>query len=244
MRLRRRKDQPVEPDTEAVEETPAPAAEPDAAADPDAPPPVAEYDRAEGPFDLSEADEADPAAGQRIDLGCLQIPMLEGLEIRVEVEQTSNEPVAVTLVKGEGAVQVRAFAAPRSGGAWAEAYRDIRQQLISDGGTVDEFDGRFGSELRATVAAQDEHGRQVMQRIRFIGVDGPRWMLQGIFFGVGTDPATAGELEGVYRSLVVNRGDTAMPMGRPLPVVLPNQVPDEVEAFEEIDDEAEPDPER
>lgn len=208
--------------------------EAEAAADDEAPPVVAQYDRADGPYDVSEVgDEPDGEAGQRIDLGCVQIPLLEGLEIRVEVDQESNQPGAVTLIKGEGAVQVRAFAAPRSGGAWAEAYRDVKAQLSHDGGTVDEAEGTFGSELRATVAAQDEQGRAVMQRLRFVGVDGPRWMLQGILFGAGADPSTAGELEELYRSVVVVRGDAAMPMGALLPVVLPQEVRDDVEQHEQ-----------
>lgn len=209
--------------------------EPEAADDRSA----ATFDRDAGPRDISEVDEPDPMDAERIDLGAVQVPLVDGLEIRVEIDQESNTPVAVTLVRGAGAVQVRAFSGPRSGGTWADAMRDLRQQMTADGGTVDESVGPFGTELLATVNAQDEHGRPARQRVRFIGVDGPRWFLQGVLLGAGAERASAGALEELFRSLVVVRGDAAMPVGTPLPITLPQEVPGDVEAAEEFvpDDE-------
>jgi hypothetical protein len=195
-------------------------------------------DRSDGPFDISEVD-VDAMAAQRIDFGGVQVPLVEDLEIRVEVEQESETPMAVTLIRGQGAVQVRAFAAPRSGGAWDEAVAEIRREFTEQGGTVDESEGPFGTELRTKVAGTDENGRNVIQQIRFIGVEGPRWMLQGVFFGEGTVHETAGDLEELFRSVVVVRGEAAMRPGAPLPLSLPEQVPGDVEAGFEEDDEEE-----
>lgn len=188
-----------------------------------------EIDRTDGPFDISEVDEQDAMAAERIDFGAVQVPLIDGLEIRVELDQETNEPMAITLVRGEGAVQVRAFAGPRSGGGWDMVLADLRTQISSDGGNVDESAGPFGREIAAAVTGQDEQGKQVVQPIRFVGVDGPRWMLQGVLFGEGTDPQRAGDLEAVFRSLVVVRGETAMPVGAVLPLSLPEQVPGQVE---------------
>lgn len=194
-------------------------------------------DRPDGPYDISEV-EADAMAAERIDFGGVQVPLVEGLEIRVEVDQETDTPMAVTLVRGQGAVQVRAFAAPRSGGTWHEAVDEIRREFTEQGGTVDQTEGPFGLELRTMVAGTDEQGRNVVQPLRFVGVEGPRWMLQGILFGEGTVPETAGDLEELFRSVVVVRGEAAMRPGTPLPLSLPEQVPGDAEAgFEEMDED-------
>lgn len=185
--------------------------------------------RLDGPFDITEVAEPDAMAAERLDFGAIQVPLLDGLEIRVELDQESNEPMAITLVHGEGAVQVRAFAGPRTGGGWDLVLDDLRAQIGADGGVVNESQGPFGTEIAAAIQGQDEDGKQVVQPIRFVGVDGPRWLLQGVMFGVGTDPERSGDLESVFRSLVVVRGDTAMPVGMTLPLTLPDQVPGQVE---------------
>lgn len=186
-------------------------------------------ERTQGPFDITEVDESDPMVAERIDFGAVQVPLIDGLEIRVELDQESNDPMAITLVHGDGAVQVRAFAGPRTGGAWELVLDDLRTQIGGDGGVVDESTGPFGVEIAAAIQGEDEQGNEVVQPIRFIGVDGPRWLLQGVMFGEGTDPSTAAGLESVFRSLVVVRGDTAMPVGAALPLSLPEQVPGQVE---------------
>ena len=51
-----------------------------------------------------------------------------------------------------------------------------------------------------------------MRPIRFVGVDGPRWFLRGLFAGAAAaDPAAAAPLEAVFREVVVVRGDHPMP---------------------------------
>lgn len=184
-----------------------------------------DVDRTAGPFDAGEAHEDEV---ERIDLGSVLVPVAEGLEIRLEVDQESNQPVAVTLIMPDGALQVRPFSAPRSGGVWDEARGEIGRQVTTDGGTVDERLGPFGIELLTHVPAQDEQGRPVVQPMRFVGVDGPRWMLQGVFLGAGTDPEQAGNLEGLFRDVVVVRGELAMPPGHALPLRLPDDIAEQI----------------
>ncbi len=192
-----------------------------------------EYDRADGPFDLTEMADPDAESAERLDLGCLQVPLLDGLEVRVEVDPNTEEPAAVTFVREEGALQIQAFAAPKSGGGWEDARGDISRSVTSDGGTVDEQEGRFGTELFATAYFADDDGEQIEQRMRFVGVDGPRWMVRGVLLGAGADPADAAQLEEVFCSLVISRGDVAVPPGTPLKITLPEQVPDAAELVEE-----------
>jgi Protein of unknown function (DUF3710). len=67
--------------------------------------------REHGPWDVSEiSDDAD-----RIDLGSLLIKGVPGLSMQVQVDEKTQRVAMVTLVLEDAAVQVQAFAAPRSG---------------------------------------------------------------------------------------------------------------------------------
>jgi hypothetical protein len=192
------------------------------------------YDRSTGPYDITEAEDGGSDDDERLDLGALQLPLLEGMEVRVDIDPETSQPATVTVIRGEGAVQLRVFAAPKSGGGWDEARAAIRRSINDDGGTVDEVEGAMGVELHTTAYVQDEDGKPVPQRMRFVGVDGPRWMLQGVLLGAGTVPEAAAALEEVYRGIVVVRGEAALPPGTPLQLTLPEQVPGD---YEEIDDD-------
>ena len=199
--------------------------------------------RGEGPFDLAEVD--DPAAGGRVDLGGLWLPGRPGLEVRIEADQETSEVVAVTLVLGEGALQVQPFAAPRSEGIWDDVRAEIRAGITKQGGTADEVDGPLGTELRTRVPVRAADGTQTVQPARFLGVDGPRWFLRGVLTGkpaVQPGPDTDAELFAVFREIVVVRGDEAMAPRDPIPLrlpVAPTVSPDEEGADEAgIDDDA------
>lgn len=168
-----------------------------------------------GPYDVSAA----PADVERLDLGSLQIPAVDGVEVRV---QADNDGVVqqVVLVDGQNALQLGVFAAPRSEGIWTEVRDEIRDSLAKDGAVPTEVDGQYGVELRARVRTPDgETG------LRFIGIDGPRWMVRGVFQGaVATDPDASPRLTEVLHGLVVDRGGEAKPVREPLPLRLPKEV--------------------
>ena len=47
---------------------------------------------------------------------------------------------------------------------------------------------------------------------KFIGVDGPRWFLRGVVAGAAlVDPLAAGNMDDLFRSLIVDRGDSPIP---------------------------------
>jgi hypothetical protein len=140
-----------------------------------------------------------------------------GIEIRLDVDQTSGMVNAAVVVLDPLALQVMAYAAPRTLGIWDDVREQIRSSLTDGGGVADEVDGAFGPELRAHVPAE---GGQV--EARFLGVDGPRWFLRGVVSGPGAhdDDACALALE-VFAATVVARDDEARPSQEPLPVVLP-----------------------
>jgi hypothetical protein len=169
--------------------------------------------RPRGPWDSHDLPRGDDVP--RVDLGGILVPVPDGVEVRVEVQE--DVPVAATLVDGPSQLQVHAFAAPKSSGLWAEVRAEIATSLKDAGGAAEDVEGPFGTELRARIP--DEKGAQPA---RFIGVDGPRWFLRGLLTGPGaTDPARARRLEGAFRDVVVQRGSDAMAPRDMLPLHLP-----------------------
>lgn len=180
--------------------------------------PVQPVDRADGPFDVSEVDGVEG----RLDVGALLLPLVEGLEIQLQLDEASGQVTGVFLVQGDSAVQLQAFAAPRTQGIWREVCDEIAVGITEQGGTADQGQGRFGYELLARVPAQQPDGRVGFQPLRFTGVDGPRWMLRAVFHGrAAIDPEGAVGLEAVVSQVVVSRGKEPMGPRELLPLRLP-----------------------
>ncbi|PYC86183.1 DUF3710 domain-containing protein [Streptomyces tateyamensis] len=173
--------------------------------------------RPDGPWDVSELEN--PQEG-RVDLGGLLIPGVEGMELRVEV--AGDAIVAATLVLGNSAVQLQAFAAPKSEGIWTEVRDEIAEGIRSQGGLAEEEEGPLGWHLRAQVPVQLPDGTQGVQLVRFVGCDGPRWFLRGVISGqAAVQPETADVLEQVFRQTVVVRGEVPMAPRDPIVLKLP-----------------------
>ncbi|WP_441249926.1 DUF3710 domain-containing protein [Kitasatospora sp. McL0602] len=173
--------------------------------------------RPEGPWDISELEN--PEEG-RVDLGGLLVPGVEGMELRVEV--AGDAIVAATLVLGNSAIQLQAFAAPKSEGIWGEVRDEIATGISQQGGRIDEEEGPLGWHLRAQVPVQLPDGTQGVQLVRFVGCDGPRWFLRGVISGqAAVQPEMAGILEQVFRQTVVVRGETPMAPRDPIVLKLP-----------------------
>jgi Protein of unknown function (DUF3710) len=169
-----------------------------------------------GPWDVADA----PADGlDRLDLGALRIPALADVDVRVEVGP-DGQVVAATLAQAGSELQVGVFAAPRTTGIWDEVRKEILGSLAAQGGTGQEVKGTFGTEVTGRIPVSGGH-----QKARFIGVDGPRWFLRGLFVGpAATDASQAEQLEAAFRQIVVVRGGDPMPVRDPLPLQLPKDL--------------------
>jgi hypothetical protein len=168
---------------------------------------------ATGPWD---SDDLPDDGLDRIDLGSLRVAPREGAELRLQVDEGSGEVQSVMLAADEGALELRAFAAPRNGDLWSEV-------ISRHGGTAGERQGRWGTELVCQMQVVLPDGTQAMQPSRIIGVNGARWLLRATFLGQpAVEPDGAQDWEDALSSVVVHRGSHAMPVGDALPLSLPD----------------------
>ena len=178
-------------------------------------------DPAHGPFDVDDLPDDDVT---RVDLGSLLIAPEQGRELRLQVDEASGAVQSVLLAGQDGAIEIRAFAAPRNGDLWSEVRPQIAADTAQKGGTATERDGRFGPELVCQVQVKRKEGGTATQPSRIIGINGPRWLLRATFFGKpALEPDAAADWEDTVTKIAVRRGDHAMPVGEPLPVTLPDQ---------------------
>lgn len=173
----------------------------------------------DGPYD--EADEPDDEV-PRIDLGSVKVPVPDGAQVQVELDQTTGNTRAVHVVTPYGQVTISAYAAPKSAPLWPDVSEELAEQLRSDGGTVRRSTGEWGPELAV---------RMNDVALHFVGVDGPRWMLRGVIAGPQQVAESAPEiLRDLVRATVVVRGDGPMPVRTPLTITLPPAVAEHIEA--------------
>ena len=178
-----------------------------------------------GPKDSTEV----PDLGPRLDLGTLRVPVMPGMQVRMELDRASQQVTGVTLMveqpEGASSLQLQAFAAPRKQGIWDEIREELVESIKTAGGTVDDVPGPFGRELIARIiTGRSTDGPGAVKTVRFVGFDGPRWFVRGVFTGpAATDDAAAKTLEDLFRNTVVVRDASAMPPRDLLPLTLPGQ---------------------
>ncbi|MBK0329889.1 DUF3710 domain-containing protein [Brachybacterium sp. MASK1Z-5] len=175
----------------------------------------------DGPLDAADAPEED-----RIDLGGLLVPMVEGMELRMEMDQRTRAVTGANLVIEGSSLQVQAFAAPKSRALWDEVRTSLRGSVVEQGGTAETRPGPFGTELIARLPVKRSDGRVGYRPARFIGVDGPRWLLRAILSGPALGDAEASRaFETLISRIVVVRGSDAMAPQELIPLNLPGQRP-------------------
>ncbi|MET1072476.1 MAG: DUF3710 domain-containing protein, partial [Umezawaea sp.] len=124
----------------------------------------------DGPYD--EADAPNDGV-TRLELGSVRLPVPDGAQLQVEMDP-AGAVRAVHLLTPVGQLTVSAFAAPRTGGLWKEVGAELITQLKDDGARINRENGDWGEEITA---------RNSGVHLRFVGVDGPRWLLRGVAAG-------------------------------------------------------------
>ena len=193
----------------------------DAAGDTDAQPSGAHAaDPDAGPFDIEDFDSPEAATMARLDLGSVLIPMPAGGQVQVELSP-QGVPSAIWVVTPNGRFTIAAYAAPKSPGLWREVASELADALRNDQAKVSIQDGPWGREVVGSGAGV----------VRFIGVDGYRWMVRCVVNGTHESmDALIVEARQALADTVVRRGDTALPVRTPLPVQLPEELANQLRA--------------
>ncbi|WP_067540971.1 DUF3710 domain-containing protein [Nocardia crassostreae] len=178
-----------------------------------------------GPHNYEDvADRLAGIADQRLDLGSVILPVPPGGQLQVEMTP-EGAPQAVHLATQHGRITVAAYAAPKTAGQWRSVAMDLADTLRKDGATVSVQNGPWGRELHAVTEGAD---------LRFIGVDGYRWMVRLVAAGPSGAADDGQPLVAAARAIlgetVVRRGDEPLPVREPLPVVLPQELADQLAA--------------
>jgi hypothetical protein len=181
--------------------------------------------QARGPYDIDAlVTEPRELENSHLDLGSVLVPVVEGGQVTVEMSE-AHQPQNVYLVTPIGRISVSAFAAPKSPGMWREVVRELAGSLRDDGAVTSVEDGHWGREVVAEIDGATH---------RFIGVDGPRWLVRC----VGSGPSeSADDLARLSRAVlaetVVRRGSEPFPPRDPLPIVLPPVLAEQVAAAQQ-----------
>lgn len=174
-----------------------------------------------GPYDIDSAPEA--LIGEDwVDLGSMMLAPAPGKELRLQVDEKSGQIAAVMLTAEDGAMELRAFAAPRNGDLWTESLPMLREDVQQRGGATADLEGPWGTELITQMKVKLPDGQPAVQQTRIIGVNGPRWMLRATMLGrPAMEPSAGKEWEKLLEQVVVRRGEEAKPKGEALEVKLP-----------------------
>lgn len=167
-----------------------------------------------GPWDYDE-DGVDPDDDDGyISFGSIFLPIEPGMTIRARRTNEGIQSVTVTI--DNSSVVVVPLAAPKTLGLWDELSDELLES--QDGAKIEE--GRFGDEVMLPV---DVKGKTMTSRV--VGVDGPRWMLQGVFSG---DAATADaddpkrtHIEDYFSRIIVRRGSEPLAPRDIIPIMPP-----------------------
>lgn len=153
-----------------------------------------------GPWDVN--DENVPNYDEYLSLGAFYLPYLEGIGLQLKADRSEIPTIiGATIVYGNSSLEIEAFAAPKRAGLWD----DIRTELLQSHSNAHETEGFFGKELMLPVTLKN--GKVVTTRM--VGVDGPRWMLRGIFSGSAASESGKeyDALNKYFADIVVERGE-------------------------------------
>jgi hypothetical protein len=183
----------------------------------------------DGPYDIEDFDDESVATVGRLDLGSVLIPLPDAGQVQVELSQ-QGVPSAVWVMTPNGRFTIAAYAAPKSASLWRDVATELADSLRKDVARVSIQDGRWGRE----VVGSPDGSQPDAGVVRFIGVDGYRWMIRCVINGPADKvDLLADEARKALSDTVVRRGETPLPVRTPLPVELPEPMANQLRAAAE-----------
>ena len=179
----------------------------------------------EGPFDESDGTITGLLDPDGEGLGILDFgayAFVPPVNTQLQIESSEEQNLVVHVLSGQSNITIDAYAAPKTGGQWRFVASELADGLRNQGAKVSIQDGPWGREVIGSAAESV---------IRFIGVDGPRWMLRAV---IVSSPAEAEQSAEIARTMlshtVVRRGTNPMPARTPIPLVLPMEILEQIQA--------------
>lgn len=179
----------------------------------------------EGPFDESDGTITGLLDPDGEGLGILDFgayAFVPPVNTQLQIESSEEQNLVVHVLSGQSNITIDAYAAPKTGGQWRFVVSELADGLRNQGAKVSIQDGPWGREVIGSAAESV---------IRFIGVDGPRWMLRAV---IVSSPAEAEQSAEIARTMlshtVVRRGTNPMPARTPIPLVLPMEILEQIQA--------------
>lgn len=167
-----------------------------------------------GPYDISDPDAPE---GEYLDLGGLKILGKSGLSMRLIPSPDQKNIADLAFSYGSSSLQLTLLASPRRVQFWQE----LRSDILSSQKGATEKEGTFGPEVYFTTKVRE--GVEIPTRI--VGVDGPRWMLRGIFAGPAAEGGEEKDyLDDFFSTVIANRGTEPLAPGDPVPLIFPPQL--------------------
>ncbi|MER6252721.1 DUF3710 domain-containing protein [Streptomyces sp. NPDC001584] len=156
-----------------------------------------------GPWDVSETEWE---AMGLLDLGGLKVPRTEVSKVQLNAPLSDSEVLAeAVLFRGTTAsLQLQAF--PTSGEPeWGTICDRLEANLRARGAEVERWSERVGVELRAVVPVVSETRGRDRMTVRYIGCDGPGWLLRGVIGGAPALPDSRDDWAyGCFQGVVVD----------------------------------------
>ena len=173
---------------------------------------------ADGPWSLDKA----PAGTEFIDFGPLRLPAIAGIKARVEIDAKVRKVGAVSVLVNDCAVQLQVVAARSGKPLWPSVRRAVLGGLQKGAGHQHVQDGRFGAEIIAHLTVRKPSGLTQDVPMRFVGVDGDKWMLRAVVTGPSVlSDATVDRVDALISHIAVQRGSDARAEGEVLELTPP-----------------------
>lgn len=179
---------------------------------------LAELTMGDGPWSLADA----PVDQAFISFGPLRLPALPTMKARIEADRATQRLGAVTVLVHDCMAQIQVMAAPRGSGVWSGIRRALASRATAAGGSSQAVEGHFGTELITTLPRRTKDGLPGAEAIRFVGIDGDRWMLRCMVEGPSAlSDATVEKVNALLSRCAVARGDEAMRAGEVIELAFP-----------------------
>lgn len=179
--------------------------------------------RHDGPYDIDEVDLDDGV--KRLDLGSLIITPFAGAQLRLQMDEKTQQVVSVLIMGADAGLELTLHAAPKSGGLWPDLRDEAMRAAKAGGGKAELSAGPFGTELRRLMPATTPDGKKGVQPSRTIAAEGPRWLLRGTLLGAAAmvegDTGAVEPFLNLFRDTVVRRGEEPMAPGEIIGMKLP-----------------------